>query len=121
MDAGQVLRAEQSRLQESNDGSGFGPGDAVVNIKMIRQGGSEVGNVERWVEDSQLSEQEVKRHHLVRNEGMDAGGDESLNRDGRRAMANDDGGVLRVIRLVNGGSGGSGHHVGESSNRYHAM
>jgi hypothetical protein len=32
-DARQVLAAEQSRLQESKDGSGFGPGDAVVDVK----------------------------------------------------------------------------------------
>ena len=76
-DAGQVLAAEQSRLQESKDGSGFGSGDAVVDVKMIQQGGSEVGNVDRRVEGAQLSEQEVKRRGLVGNEGMDAGGDES--------------------------------------------
>jgi hypothetical protein len=93
-DARQVLTAEQSRLQESKDSSGFGSGDTVVDIKMIRQGGSEVGNIDHWVEGTQLSEQEVEHCGLVGNEGMDAEGDESLNRDSRRAMANDDGGVL---------------------------
>jgi hypothetical protein len=35
-DTGQVLAAEQIRLQESKDSSGFRPGDTVVDAKMIQ-------------------------------------------------------------------------------------
>jgi hypothetical protein len=56
--------------------------------------------------NTQLLEKEVERHGLVRDEGMDAGGNKGLDRDGRRAVADDDSGVLGVIRLVNGGNGG---------------
>jgi hypothetical protein len=94
-------------MQESKDSSGFGPGDTVVDVKMVRQGGGEVSNVDRRVEGTQLREQEVERHGLVGDDSMNAGGDKGLDRDGGRAMADNDGGVLGVVRLANGGSSGS--------------
>ena len=87
---------------------------------MVGKGGSEVGDVDRWVKGAQLIEKEVERHRFVGDEGMDAWSDEGLDRDGGRAMANDDGSVLRVVRPANGGSSGSGHHVGGSDDWCHA-
>jgi hypothetical protein len=96
-DARQILTTEQSGLQESKDGSSFGPGDTVIDVEMVGKGGSEVGDVDRWVKGAQLIEKEVERHRFVGDEGMDAWSDEGLDRDGGRAMANDDGSVLGVV------------------------
>ena len=72
-DTGEVLTMEQGSLDGTDDGKSLRPGDTVVDVEVIRQGGGEVRGGECREHGAKLVEEEVESHRFVRDECVNAG------------------------------------------------
>jgi hypothetical protein len=106
---------EESAFDRGDNGCSFGAGDGVVDTEVVGQTGSEVGDCEGGLMGAELTEEEVERHRLVGNSGVEGWGSQSLELDGKWAMANADGDIQRggAGAVLSGGWGSHGG-VGKS-------
>ena len=115
-DSSEVRAVEERALDRGEDGSGFGICDTVVHAEMVRQTGSEVRDGKDGLMGTELAEEEVERHCLVGDGGLDGWGGKGLHLDGIRAMADADGHIRRGSggAVLSGGWGSHGGGVGKS-------